>query len=206
MSKKISVIILAAGKSSRFYQREMKLLADFNGKPLIRWAVDAAVDSCAHSTIVVTGHVREQIEATLHDSPVILVHNNDHATGLASSLRVGLAALPCEIDAAVICLADMPKVASSLIERLIGSYVRAPRGTQAIVPVYAGRWGNPALIARALFTRIMSLQGDEGAKRLLKEQSAKVVELPVDNAGVLADIDTAEDLFELSDPSLFGLS
>jgi molybdenum cofactor cytidylyltransferase len=87
MSKKISVVILAAGKSSRFYQTEMKLLSYFNGKPLIRWAVDAAVASSAHSTIVVTGHVREQIEATLHDSPVILVHNGDHTTGLASSLR-----------------------------------------------------------------------------------------------------------------------
>jgi molybdenum cofactor cytidylyltransferase len=64
----------------------------------------------------------------------------------------------------------------------------------------------PVLIARALFTRIMSLQGDEGAKCLLKAQNTKVVELPVDDAGVLADIDTVEDLLELSGPSFFGLS
>ena len=193
----IAVIILAAGKSSRFSQGGAKLVADFDGRPLVRWAVDAATASRANSVIVVTGYAREQIEAAIGDARVVFVHNEDYATGLASSLRAGLAALPREAAGAVICLADMPKVTSSLIDRLIARFARVCGEAHAIVPVHKGLWGNPALIARPLFARIASLDGDEGAKRILREPTTKVIELPVEDAGVLVDIDAPEDLGNL---------
>jgi|ERR1019366_2273820 molybdenum cofactor cytidylyltransferase len=197
----IAVIILAAGKSSRFSQGGAKLVADFNSKPLVRWAVDAAVASRANPIIVVTGYAWEQIEVAIGDARVVFVHNEDYATGLASSLRAGLAALPREVAGAVICLADMPKVTSSLIDRLIARFARARGEAHAIVPVHEGRWGNPTLIARGLFERIATLEGDEGAKRILREPTTKVIKLPVGDAGILVDIDAPEDLRKLLRPS-----
>jgi molybdenum cofactor cytidylyltransferase len=190
----IAAIILAAGKSSRFSRGGAKLIADFAGKPLVRWAVDAAMASRANPIIVVTGYAREQIQAAIGDPRVVFVHNEDYATGLASSLRAGLAALPREAAGVVICLGDMPKVTSSLIDRLIARFARACGEAHAIVPVHEGLWGNPALIARGLFERIATLEGDEGAKRILKEPTTKVIELPVEDAGALFDIDAPEDL------------
>jgi molybdenum cofactor cytidylyltransferase len=193
----IAVIILAAGKSSRFSQGSAKLVADFDSKPLVRWAVDAAVASRANPIIVVTGYAREQIEAAIGDARVVFVHNEDYATGLASSLRAGLASLPREAAGAVICLADMPKVTSSLIDRLIARFARARGEAHAIVPIHEGRRGNPALIARGLFKRIATLEGDEGDRRILREPTTKVIELPVEDAGILVDIDAPEDLRKL---------
>ena len=161
----IAVIILAAGKSSRFSQGGAKLVADFDGRPLVRWAVDAATASRANSVIVVTGYAREQIEAAIGDARVVFVHNEDYATGLASSLRAGLAALPREAAGAVICLSDMPKVTSSLIDRLIARFARLRGEAHAIVPVHKGLWGNPALIARPLSLSEIKSEHSDGVIR-----------------------------------------
>jgi len=193
----IAVIILAAGESSRFSQGGSKLIADFDGKPLVRWAVNAAMASRANPIIVVTGYAGEQIEAAIGAAKVVFVHNEDYAKGLASSLRAGLAALPREASGAVICLADMPRVTSSLIDNLIARFARLEGEVHAIVPVHKGLWGNPILIARPLFARIATLEGDEGAKRILREPTTKVIEVPFVDAGILADIDAPEDLRKL---------
>lgn len=190
---KVAAIVLAAGTSSRFSQGSTKLVANFEGKPLVRHAVDAAMASLAFPVIVVTGHAREDVRTALHGAEVVFVHNRDYATGIASSLRSGLASLPSSIEGAVICLADMPRVTTSLIDLLIVSFGRSDRA-HAIVPVHNRRRGNPVLVARALFEPIAMLTGDEGAKRFLNQPNTKVVEALVEDAGVLADIDTREAL------------
>ncbi len=194
----IAAIILAAGKSSRFSQGGAKLVADFDGKPLVRWAVDAAAASRANPIIIVTGYAREQIEAAIGNARVVFVYNEGYATGLASSLRAGLAALPCDAAGAVVCLADMPKVTSCLIDRLIACFVQACGEVDAIIPIHEGQRGNPVLLARGLFARIAPLGDDEGAKCILSEPTTKLIELAVEDAGILADIDTPEDLRDLA--------
>jgi len=193
----IAAIILAGGRSSRFAHGSTKLVADFRGKPLIRHVVDAAAASLASPVIVVTGHARENIQAVLGRAKVSVVHNADYEMGIASSLRCGLMSLPSRVDGALICLADMPGITSSLINALIEAY--GPESSaQAVIPTHDGRQGNPVLIARSLFERVASLSGDEGAKRLLKEADIGIVEVPAGHTGVLIDIDTCEDLDALS--------
>jgi molybdenum cofactor cytidylyltransferase len=187
----VAAIVLAAGRGARFDATRDKLLADFGGRPLVRRAVEAALDSRASKTIVVTGHARDEIERALADLPVVFAHNPDLASGMASSLRAGLAhAADCA--GALALLADMPGVTSAILDQLIAAFNSAP-DRAAVAPVCLGRRGNPVLLGRRLFPLLDLLKGDEGARRLL-DSTEGVLEIAVDDESVLADIDTREDL------------
>ena len=116
---KIAALALAAGRSSRFAaaggQGATKLAAPIAGKPLARYAAEAALASSARPVIVVTGHAQEAVATALQGLPLEFVHNPDFASGLASSLRTGLAALPPDVAGAIVLLADMPAVTPALL-------------------------------------------------------------------------------------------
>jgi molybdenum cofactor cytidylyltransferase len=187
----VAAIILAAGRGARFSDVDNKLLAELDGRPLLSHAAQAALASHARSVIVVTGRQRDEIMAALAGLPVAFVHNPDFASGLASSLRAGLTAA-AGADAVLILLGDMPRVAAPILNAIIAAFEERP-DCAAIVPTYRGARGNPVLLARAVFPRLMALQGDEGARRLLREMEG-VVELPVDDTRILADVDAPADL------------
>src|SRR5579884_729248 len=109
----LAAIILAAGLGTRFAggnASTTKLLAELDRKPLVRHVADAALASGARPVIVVTGHAREGVENALRELPLTFVHNADYVSGLASSVRVGIAAVPQEAAGAIILLGDMPLV------------------------------------------------------------------------------------------------
>jgi molybdenum cofactor cytidylyltransferase len=187
----VAAIVLAAGRGARFDAARGKLLADYGGRPLVRHAVEAALGSKASKTIIVTGHARDEIERALAGLPVVFAYNPDFASGMASSLRAGLAHAADSADALAL-LADMPDVTSAILDRLIAAFNCAPERV-AVAPVYQGRRGNPVLLGRSLFPRLALLKGDEGARRLLGSTEG-VLEIAVDDKSVLADIDTREDL------------
>jgi molybdenum cofactor cytidylyltransferase len=187
----VAAIVLAAGRGARFDAARGKLLADYGGRPLVRHAVEAALGSKASKTIIVTGHARDEIERALAGLPVVFAYNPDFASGMASSLRAGLAHA-ADSAGALALLADMPDVTSAILDRLIAAFNCAPERV-AVAPVYQGRRGNPVLLGRSLFPRLAPLKGDEGARRLLGSTEG-VLEIAVDDKSVLADIDTREDL------------
>jgi molybdenum cofactor cytidylyltransferase len=200
----IGAVILAAGRSKRFHAeggREIsKLVALLNGKPLVRHAAEAAFASRSRPVVVVTGHAQEAVEAALTGLPVIFAHNAEFATGLASSLKVGVAALPSGVAGALILLGDMPGIEATTLDRLIAAFAQRPDALAA-TPIRAGRRGNPALLSRALFAALARLDGDEGARRLLAEADPdRVLEVDVDSDGVTLDIDTPDDLAAARDP------
>ena len=159
--------------------------------PLVARAVDAALASQAANVIVVTGHQGESVARALADRPVTFVHNPAFAEGLSSSLRAGLAAVPSESDAVVVCLGDMPRVASAVIDRLIAAYSPV-EGRAICIPTTHGKQGNPVLWDRAFFTEMAALTGDAGAKRLIGQHADRLCEVPVDDAGILYDVDTPD--------------
>jgi molybdenum cofactor cytidylyltransferase len=194
----IGAVVLAAGRSSRFRaeggQEVSKLVAEFGGKPLVRHAAEAALASRARPVVVVTGHAREAVEAALAGLPLLFAHNADFASGLASSLKVGVAALPAHVAGALVLLGDMPAIEAPLLDRLIGAFAARPLALAA-TPVHAGRRGNPVLLSRALFAALARLEGDEGARRLLREADPqRIVEVDVESGGVTLDIDTPGEL------------
>jgi molybdenum cofactor cytidylyltransferase len=196
----VAAVILAAGRARRFQAgpNDSKVLAGLAGKPLVRHVAEAALASRTRPVFVVTGQAAEKVEALLADLDVIFVRNPDPDAGLSRSLVCGLAALPADVAGAVILLADMPYVTAALIDRLIAAFATAPREPQAVVPVHAGRRGNPVLLGRAIFAQAMALEGDRGARALLDAPGTDVVECPIDDEAVAIDIDTQEALTKLN--------
>jgi molybdenum cofactor cytidylyltransferase len=189
---KIAAVVLAAGRSTRMGGRN-KLVAEIRGKPLVRIAAEQALASRARPVTVVTGHERERVEAALAGLPVRFVHNPDYATGLGSSLKAGIAAVPAEADGVVVCLADMPQVDAALIDRLIAAFDPA-KGALAVIPVLDGKRGNPVLWSRRFFPELMAVEGDVGARGLIGRYNEAVVEVPVIGRAALVDVDTPEAL------------
>ncbi|HEU5016796.1 MAG TPA: molybdopterin-binding/glycosyltransferase family 2 protein [Pseudolabrys sp.] len=190
--RRVAALVLAAGRSTRMGAVN-KLIAEIGGKPLVRIAAEQALASHATPVIVVTGHQREKVEAALADLPVRLVHNPDYAEGLGTSLKAGIAAVPEDIDGAVVCLGDMPHVDAELIDKLIAAF-DPERGAFVVVPSIEGRRGNPVLWSRRFFPDLMQIQGDVGARHLIGGYAEAVVEVPVNGAAALTDVDTPESL------------
>lgn len=199
----IGAVILAAGQSSRYRAADpsavSKTVAMLDGKPLVRRVAEAALGAGLDPVIVVTGFAREDVEEALAGLSVAFVHNRAFASGLSSSLREGLAAMPRDRAGAAILLADMPMVGSSLLRSLAAAFAEHPRAS-AVAPAYGGRRGNPVIIAARLFDDVAKLKGDAGA-RLLLEGRDDVIEVPVDDAGVALDVDTPEALRDIAQGS-----
>ncbi len=190
--RSVAAIVLAAGRSTRMGGPN-KLLETISGKPLVRIAAEQALASRAHPVVVVTGHERARVEAALAGLDVRLVHNPDYAEGLSTSVKAGLAALPPEAEAAIVCLGDMPQVTSALIDRLIGAF-DPERNALVVLPTFSGKRGNPVLWSRRFFPELMALEGDVGARHLIGAYPEVVTEVSVENAAAMVDIDTPDAL------------
>ena len=187
----VAAIILAAGQSRRMGAAN-KLLATFDGEPLVRRTVQAAVASRADPVIVVTGHMAGQVTAALAGLDIVFTQNDDYAGGLATSLRAGLAAVPAAASGALVMLADMPGVTGGVIDTLIGAFSPAD-GRAIVLPTADGKRGNPVLWSRVYFPELMALAGDTGARHLLAEHDDAVTTVEI-GAAVAVDVDTPEAL------------
>ena len=186
---RIAALVLAAGQGRRMGAN--KMATEVAGKAMLRHVLQAAAASQAEGLFVVTGHERETVEALAEGSGATLLHNADYAAGLATSLHRGLAALPPEVEGVVVLLGDMPKVSAAAIDRLIAAFDPL-EGRSLCVPTWQGKRGNPLLFARRFFAEVQAIQGDQGARQLLGEYPDEVAEVPVEEPGVLLDLDTPE--------------
>ncbi|WOJ90869.1 nucleotidyltransferase family protein [Methylocapsa polymorpha] len=195
----IAAIILAAGRSSRFHAgpQDTKLIAPLFGKPLVRYVAEAALASRARPILVVTGHAAGKVETALDGLDLFLIANPHYQTGLSSSLKAGIAALPKTAAGAVILLADMPRISGELIDRLIRVFEASVEAPRAVAPVRGGSRGNPVLIGRGLFVAVAHLEGDRGARRLVEAGGEGVIECSVDDDAIEIDIDTRDALRRL---------
>lgn len=191
---RIAALLLAAGQSRRMGPVN-KLLVEIDGVPMVRRIAETLIASKAARPLVVTGHEAARVRAALDGLDVAFAHNPDYAEGLSASLRRGLAALAGagDCDGALVCLGDMPDVASADIDRLIAAFDPA-EGRAIVVPTDRGKRGNPVLWGARFFTRMAAVSGDVGARHLIGENADWVCEVAVGGGGVLLDIDTAEAL------------
>ncbi|MBI5108428.1 MAG: NTP transferase domain-containing protein [Rhodocyclales bacterium] len=189
--RRVVALVLAAG-SSRRMAGSNKLLQSVDGVAMVRRAVNAALASRSIAVVVVTGFDADAVRGSLAGLDLEFAHNADHETGMASSLRVGLGALPGDTDAVVVVLGDMPMVTATHIDRLIAAFDPA-RGNIA-VPMKGDRRGNPILWPRALFAEMRQVQGDVGARELLNLHAERIVRVPCDDDAIFADVDTPDAL------------
>lgn len=197
MPKSIGTILLAAGRGTRF-GASPKLLTSLDGKPLVRHAAETALAADLGPVVAVLGHAGEGVRAALAGLPLTLVENPDYVEGLSTSLRAGLNALPTTIAASLVLLGDMPRITPGLLVRLAEAFRGAEVAPSAVVPVRDGRRGNPVLLNRRLLADgLAGLTGDRGAGPLLARRD-DVLELPVEDPGILVDVDTPAALAGLT--------
>lgn len=183
----LAVILLAAGRSTRMGGPN-KLLQAWRGKPLVRHAAEAAIGTGA-PVLVVTGHQPEEVAKALDGLPLRIVPNANYAQGLSTSLQAGFRALPPEAERVAVMLGDMPLIGPDLVLRLSAALAR-DEDAVAAVPLSAGAWGNPVVLARRLEPLIAALSGDAGARKVLEALRPQVLECPVDDDAAAIDIDT----------------
>lgn len=188
----ISVVILAAGKSSRM--GSVKQLLPFNNSTFLQAAINHALKSKAENVYVVLGANSEIIRKKISDDYVSIVQNINWHEGLSSSIISiinHLENLKEEPDALLIMLADQPKVDSNYINQLIALF---QDNQQAIIAsTYREVNGVPAIFPRKYFKMLSNLKGDKGAKKLLNERLADVISYKPKSAEILIDIDFPED-------------
>ena len=189
---RIGAVLLAAGQSRRMGGPN-KLLAEIEGVPMVARVAQRLLASRARPIIAVLGNKADEVDQALGKLPVERVRNPDFADGLSTSLRRGIAALPPDLDGALVCLGDMPLVTGRHIDRLLAAF-NPLEGRAIIVPTRRGKRGNPVLWAKHFFPEMSQIAGDVGARHLIGEHAELVAEVEMDDDAILVDIDTPEAL------------
>ncbi|EAS49837.1 putative molybdenum binding protein [Aurantimonas manganoxydans SI85-9A1] len=186
----VDVVILAAGRSSRMGGPN-KLLATFDGVPLVRRSTETAMASGARHVRVVVGHMRAAIGAALAGLDVSLIENPAYADGLSASLKAGFAAsVEAGADGVLVMLADQPQLRPADLDRLIAAF--APAGKGAIVAASdGGKRRNPVLLATGFADEIAAIAGDVGAQSVIAAHPEALVTVEI-GAAASVDVDTPE--------------
>lgn len=188
----ISALVLAAGPSRRMGTPKLALPVD--GVPMLRRVVEAALQSRCREVVIVLGAHAEVYRPVLAGASVRIVENPEYEHGLATSIRVGVAALAPESRAVVILLADQPRITAAAIDRLIDTYV--VEGRRIVASAYSGTVGVPVLFDAALFLELLTLEGDAGARSVIEAYPQQGVAVPLPD-DAWQDVDTPEDLERL---------
>jgi len=188
----VPAILLAAGASRRLGQP--KQLVRIGGETLLARTIRVVSEAGANPVLVVLGANRESIAEDVDLSQVRAVVNRDWELGIASSIRAGTNALQHlepKVQAAMILVCDQPELNAEHLKRLIGSFEQA--GEPLIVASrYAGVAGIPTIFPASQFAKLLALEGDAGARFLLRNPDCPMI--AIDFEGGEADIDTPEDL------------
>jgi molybdenum cofactor cytidylyltransferase len=190
----VDALILAAGPSSRF--GSPKQLHPWGPSTLLQHVIELVAGTEVDATWVVLGAYADRILDEVDFGDAGIIENPEWEEGIASSLRVGLDTIArrAEADAVLIVLGDQPNLDVDVVKSILDRYEAT--GAAAVVPKYRYQLGNPALVDRSLWARVMSLEGDQGARTLLRAHPEWVEEVWFPSS-MPRDIDTEEDLAEL---------
>jgi molybdenum cofactor cytidylyltransferase len=186
----VEAILLAAGESRRMGYP----------KPLLRIGPDTFLEVLARAIlqsvnrlIVVIGAHREAVRAAIPaDARIAAVENPDYLRGQLSSIKAALPQIGREAGAAMIHLADHPMVQPETFCAVVDEFRRG--GKPIVIARHDGRRGHPVLFARELFAELAAAPEEQGARAVVARDPARVAYVDVDDAGILTDLDTPEDL------------
>ena len=189
----ISAILLAAGQSKRMHG-ENKLTKKINGVSLIKHSLQNILNSSIQEIIIVLGNEKEIIEKLIDkNNKIKIVFNNNFKKGMSSSIKTGLKFLSKETHAFFICLGDMPLVNYEIYNELI----KSRNQKDILVPTYKNKQGNPVLFNKSMKEKIMSISGDFGAKKVLQLNKDKILNLEINNRGIVKGFNTQKDFNSL---------
>jgi molybdenum cofactor cytidylyltransferase len=195
--KGISAIILAAGTSSRM--GEAKQLLPLGSSTVLAQTIEHARAAGVDEMVLVLGSSAESIRH--HLSPSLLagvkvVVNPSYQQGMATSLHAGLSALDPRSAAALILLGDQPFTLSQTLDQIIQAY--RDSGAPIVIPTCQGTRGNPVLLDRSLFPEAMALEGDVGCRAIFAKHLEEIVNVEVEDTGILLDLDDRADYDRLA--------
>ena len=185
-TKDIAVIILAAGQSSRFGAEKIHYYLD-TGKSILNTCIEQYQKSFTNISVVLSAN--DQAEKIITEQGVTVVVSEHSIKGMSQSIISGVQSQN-DASAWLIALADMPYVKPETLSSLA---IKATFNT-IVVPVCGHRNGNPVIFGRDFYNQLISLKGDIGAKQVIKDNFSLVLKVPVDDHGVLLDIDRPEDI------------
>ncbi len=195
MNLLISLIVLAAGKSVRF--GENKLLYKIGEQTVIECVVENALGSKADEVILVLGYDAERVRRKLSGIECRFVYNAVFEEGQSSSVRVGVASVAEDSEAAIILPGDVVLISYEAIDRVIEEYRRT--GSPIVVAAHEGRFGHPILFDKALFPEISQINEEtHGLKAIVRRHKAQVIGVEAGSPAVLFDLDTQEDIKKIS--------
>ncbi len=191
----VCAVVLAAGESTRF--DGIKLLATIGGVSLLRHAVDVARNA-ADEVLVVTGAHAAQLQSELHALAVPALHNRDWPLGMGESIGFAFRSLIQRHPppkAALVCLADQPRVTDADLQQLITQWQQHP--ACIVAADHGARLGPPCVFPQRCFEELAALSGPRGAQGLLRREAGQLIRVSMPQAAV--DVDTREDLARLAD-------
>jgi molybdenum cofactor cytidylyltransferase len=185
----ISAILLAAGQSKRM-AGENKLAKKIQGVPLIKHSVKNILAASIDELIIVLGYQKEIIEKLIDKNEKIkFVFNKDFESGMASSIKAGLNHLSEDTEAFFICLGDMPMVNKDIFNLLI----KSKNNREIIVPTYKNKQGNPILFSKSMKKKIMTIEGDAGAKKVLELNKDKTLNIETNDQSITKNFNTLDN-------------
>ena len=187
MGKRLGVVLLAAGRSERF--GENKLLADFAGRPMVCYALEAAAELEAACRLAVCSC--EAVAAIAQTHGFSVVQNDAPEAGQAHSIVLGVQEA-AELDAVLLLAGDMPLLTGESLRRLVQGFERSRRGMACLAD--ETHRGNPAVFDRRYFPELLALSGDRGAKGILRAHEDDLMVVPCVRKNELADADTPQAL------------
>ena len=186
----IAVIILAAGRSARL--GSPKQLLSYRGKTLLQHSIDTALQSRASPVMVILGSGKETIETVLDQTQIFILENNNWESGMASSISCGinnLITIAPDSEAVILMVCDQPYVSATLLNEVINKHLES--GQAIIASSYENTLGTPALFHKSLFSELSALEGESGAKSLIKKYSQQTGFVSFAQGSI--DIDTREN-------------
>jgi molybdenum cofactor cytidylyltransferase len=185
----LSAILLAAGESRRMGR--LKQLMPLGESTIIEQAIDNLSASAVDEVIVVVGHKAAEIKEAISTRSVKIALNPNYQQGMSTSIIAGLKLINPRAEAVMLALGDQPLVDSQTINHLIDEFHKGDKGIA--LPTYKGIRGHPVILAARYKTELLELKGDIGAREIIKHHPEDVLEVAVDSAGIISDIDTEED-------------
>jgi molybdenum cofactor cytidylyltransferase len=191
MTSRPAVIVLAAGKGSRFLGTEHKLAQSLEGLTVLGSTLRHAIASHLQVVVVTTEALAEVASRSIAARDVIVVPEADApgqaGLGMGYSISVGVGSRP-DASGWLILPGDMPRVQPATLQAVARQLDQHP----VVYAQYKGRRGHPVAFSAELYSELVTLKGDEGARRLVARYPA--LGLDVDDPGVLVDVDTVADL------------
>lgn len=186
----ISLIVLAAGKSTRM--KENKLLLKVNGETLVKHVVRIAKKSSADEVVVVLGYEAQRVREQLAKLDCMLVVNENYMRGQSESVKVGLASVSSNAEAAMIHPADVALIDPESIDKVADEYRKSRN--RIVIASHQQQSGHPILIDRTLFPEVARIDENSfGLKAVINRHRSEIRYVEVGTGNVLIDIDTREE-------------